>query len=822
MAALPRYEPQARVVEAQPVFQPNLAERALEPAARELAQAAAEERAYWEHGQAARVQADVYRLGEDYRQRIESGDLAGADEATVRTQFVQDVEKRLANVHPRVRARAQAQLAQMQPYIEGRLYDLIQERRAQQGQADVLDWVDVSMRYALSAEDDADALEIEERGLQAVRDTGYLNPIQKQKILETAHGDLWVARYGQKAEQPGADLEALRAESRTRGLSFRAQQEIEKIIDTRGRAVQRAQVLSDLENIKNIYIAAQTPQERAEIEDGTVQYLNDYRAIFEPEEYERLVRGFRTDIRKGALYRDEQDHGPGWAREALDTYGFAEDEKTAMGEYLDNRIEQQRNDAIRAEETRDRARQAVWTKKYANRLMELTETPDEAQIDRVMTDLKFDHEQGFRGAAQFWMDFNTLKREYLKGVDLNKTIAYKNENGWQLSKDEADHAWGTLGQAARKVDQRPVDGQDVVEFVGRNLRIPTPILLEIESVAVSGTPGKVREWADVIRLLPAGVASTQISEPAQAVYRGVTAQSADEEISARRKWVYEAKEEDLQVRASTFQSGGAEKQARQRFAQGMRSAEGLKEKFDITERELPQTGFPASDDPTLPEMEQLYVARTQKNYELSPAASLEDAGRVALRSVLQEYNPFWNGREWRWMRLAPGLAVADPELINEHLEEFLQAHGYTLESERYRRMAAAGAAGMQGEAGAVEIPAEAWTPTRVSLLPVGEEGGAATYYVSVWDAARGWTVLQDAQNRPYLWGGAGLVQAMRDKRDRLATEYAEQQRAERESEQRWRERGQPVYPGFFRRTPMPRLGGTAPRGAGRDAMMAVE
>lgn len=824
MATLPRYEPQARVVEAQPVFTPNLAERVLEPAARELAQAAAAERAYWEHGQAAAAQADVYRLGEDYQARIESGDLAGADEETVRQQFLQDVERRLANVHPRVRARVDAQLAQMQPYIEGRLFDLIKDRRAQQGQADVLGAVDTFQRAAAQAETDEDAQAFLAQGLEAIEGSGYFNPVQKQLQAGRLRGEAWLARAAREVERAETDLEALREKTRGLALPFEYQQRIEELIDTRGRQVQRAQILSDLENVKNIYIAAKTPQERREIEDGTLQYLNSYRSIFEPEEFERLSRAWLADVRKEAVYRDEQEHGPEWAREALDTYGLAEDQKTAMGEYLDRRVEQRRNDAIREEETRDRARQAIWTKKYSNLLMELTENPDEGRIDQVQTDLKFDHEQGFRGAAQFWMDFNALKREYIKGTELNKTIAYKNEQGWQLSKEEADHAWATRIKTARTVDQRAVTGQDVVEFVGRNLRIPSSILLEIESVAVNGDAAKVREWADVIRLFPAGMA-TQISETAQAVYRGVTAQSSDEEIGARRQWVYNAKEEDRQTRAATFQSGGAEKQARQRFTQGMRSMAALQETFSLTRDVLPKFGFPAADDLALPEMEQLYITRTQKNYELSPAASLEEAGRVAVTSVLQEYHPFWDGRAWRWMRQAPGLAVGDPELINEYLDQFLREHGYTLESEHYKRMAAAAResrAGTLGEMESVELSTEPWLPTRVSLLPVGEEGGAPTYHVSVWNPRVGWQVMADDQNRPFVWGGAGLTQALREKVSRQAREEAEARRESRVETQRWKERGLPQAAGYFRRTPLPRLGGAAPRGTGRDQLQPME
>jgi len=808
MAELPRYEPQEKVARAQPVFRPNLAETAFEPIARALTQAAAEERAYWEHGQAAKMQADIYRLGEDYQKRIETGDLAGADEETVRQRFIADVEQRMNQVHPRVRARVQAQLAQMQPYIEGRLYDLIARRRAEQGQADVLGAVDTFQRAAAQADTDEDAQAFLAQGLEAIEGSGYFNPVQKQLQAGRLRGEAWLARAAREVERPEADLEALREKTRGLALPFEYQQRIEELIDTRGRQVQRAQVLNDLESVKGIYIAAKTPQERQEIEDGTLQYLNSYRSIFEPEEFERIKRAWRTEIRKEAVYRDERTYGPEWAREALDTYGFEEDQKTAMGEYLDRRVEQRRNDAIREEETRDRARQAVWQKKYANLLMELTENPDEARIDQVQTDLKFDHEQGFRGAAQFWMDFNTLKREYIKGTELNQSIAYKNEQGWQLSKEEADHAWATQIKTARKVDQRAVTGQDLVDFVGKNLRIPTPIQLEIESVAVNGDADKVREWANVIRLLPVGVVATQISEPAQALYRGVSAQSTDEEIGSRRQWVFNAKAEDREIRTATFQSGGAEKQARTRFKAGIVSAEALAKMFDLPRSALPRFGFPGADDPALPEMEELYLQRTQRNYELSPTASLEDAGRVALASVLQEYHPYWNGRSWRWMRQAPGLTVGDPDLINENLDAFLQEHGYTLESERYKRMAAAGAAGILGEAGVIpEIPIEPWTPTRVNLLPVEDEtGGPAAYYVQVWDPAIGWKTLVDerpespTRNLPLKWGGPDLVKAAEAKQQRMAAEEAAARQAEREQiardwawAQQLRDLGFPAY-----------------------------
>jgi len=297
-------------------------------------------------------------------------------------------------------------------------------------------------------------------------------------------------------------------------------------------------------------------------------------------------------------------------------------------------------------------------------------------------------------------------------------------------------------------------------------------------------------------------------EPAQALYRGVSAQSTDEEIGSRRQWVFNAKAEDREIRTATFQSGGAEKQARTRFKAGIVSAEALAKMFDLPRSALPRFGFPGADDPALPEMEELYLQRTQRNYELSPTASLEDAGRVALASVLQEYHPYWNGRSWRWMRQAPGLTVGDPDLINENLDAFLQEHGYTLESERYKRMAAAGAAGILGEAGVIpEIPIEPWTPTRVNLLPVEDEtGGPAAYYVQVWDPAIGWKTLVDerpespTRNLPLKWGGPDLVKAAEAKQQRMAAEEAAARQAEREQiardwawAQQLRDLGFPAY-----------------------------
>ncbi len=810
MAELPRYEPQEKVARAQPVFRPNLAETAFEPIARALTQAAAEERAYWEHGQAAKMQADIYRLGEDYQKRIETGDLAGAEEETVRQRFIADVEQRMNQVHPRVRARVQAQLAKMQPYIEGRLFDLIARRRAEQGQADVLDAVDTFKRAAATADTDEDAQAFLDQGLEAIQNSGYFSPKQKQKLEATLRGDVWVARIERAIEQPGADLEALRAGTRSRALPFEYQQRIEELIDTRGRAVRRARALSDLEYVKNEYILARTPQERAEVESAGIQYLEDYRADFEPEEFERILRAWRTDIRKEAVYRDEQAHGPGWAREAIDTYGFNEADRTAMLEYLNRRVDQERNRAIEAEENRERARNEIWAKKYSNQLIEQMENPDEAQIDQILTDLKFDLNQGFKGALGFYEQFQQIKTEYQKNTELNRTIAFKNEQGWQLSKEEADHAWKRQSEVARKVDQRTLTGQDLVDFVGKNLRIPTPIQLEIESVAVNGDADKVREWANVIRLLPVGVVATQISEPAQALYRGVSAQSTDEEIGSRRQWVFNAKAEDREIRTATFQSGGAEKQARTRFKAGIVSAEALAKMFDLPRSALPRFGFPGADDPALPEMEQLYITRTQKNYELSPSASLEEAQRVAVTSVLREYHPFWNGRGWQWMRQAPGLAVGDPDLINEYLDQFLQEHGYTLESERYRRMAEAARAsraGALGEMEPVEVPTEPWTPTRVNLLPVEDEtGGPAAYYVQVWDPAIGWKTLVDerpespTRNLPLKWGGPDLVKAAEAKQQRMAAEEAAARQAEREQiardwawAQQLRDLGFPAY-----------------------------